>query len=825
MTTTRIREKISGLVSSQLPEFVSKDYELFVSFIEYYYKFLEQDQHAFEVIQNATDYSDIDKTTSSFINYFLKNYAKDLPISAVSNQKLLIKRINDLYASKGSDLSFKLLFQLLYGEIAKTSHPYDLVLKASDGIWEQKLSIQVSLTSGSASNLVGKILKVIKNGITYTDQILKVRFLETNKYELYIPYTSTTQYTIDDDVFVGTFPNYDFLGKVLPVTSQLSIVSAGVGFKVGQIYNVIEVGGSGTLIKVLKTHANTGVAAFKTINYGYGYESNTTFNFEISTLSGISAYNRNFTTTTGGFKDTIDVGTPHANTTPTRYFESDYVPSFALFGVDYVIDYYSYFEDIYVQDSSTVLGYTFDPLVSTTSTNIVTSATSSADSDAAVLTFTMGALARYPGEYRSSQGFVSEPDVRLADNQLYQPYAYQLESSIDISVFYDIVKKLVHPAGTKLFAKRNLENFANIRSNVSILTRSNVLLELKDSLDFDDVLAFTTRLYANSNIIISDLSILKSSFKLNDEQITLTDDHNYEMTKLLTEEASLSDSEVKNIGKLLNDNTEPIENLFVATYKTTDSNVTTSESAVISFSKLNTDSFNLSDSTNITFNVSIIDSVTFSDVTVLSTGKLLTSNVTPTDNLNYNASKLLSTDINTSEIIIKQVSFNLSSNNVSLSDSINLAFNASIIDSVTFADSTATSTGKLLNSNVTPVESTTARISLTYSDNISTVDTLSKSVSFALSNSISLSDNITTNFFTIPESVTAVESSIVLSSNIALTDAVALNNTAASSFITAINNNYSRTIITDSGTVDYLNYVINYFDYFVDVYVSEQTTF
>lgn len=682
MTLSRLKEKISKLVRSQLPEFVSNDYSLFVSFIEAYYRFLEQDQQAIEIVQNASEYSDIDRTTSSFLNYFLLNYAKDLPFNSSVNKRLLIKRINDLYTSKGSNLSFKLLFQLLYGEIAKTSYPYDLVLKASDGIWEQKLSIQVTLISGSTNNLAGKILNVKKDGITFTDQILKVRFLENNKYEIYIPYTSTTNYSIDDDVYVGTYPNYDFLGKVLPITSNLEILNAGAGFKVGQIYNIIELGGSGTLLKVLKTHANTGVAAFKTINYGYGYESNTSFNFEISSLSGISAYNRNFTSITGGFKDEINIGTPHSNTSPTRYFASDYVPSFSISGLDYVVDFYSYFVDIYVQDSSTVLGYTFDPVVSTTTVSTVTSATSSSDSDAAILKFNMGALARYPGEYKSSQGFVSEPDVRLADNQLYQPYAYQIESSIDVSVFYNIVKKLIHPAGTNLFAKRNLENFANIRSNVSILTRSNVLLEIKDSLDFDDVLSFTTRVLANSSVSISDLSILKTSFKINDESFTLDDDVN------------------KN---------------FITT---------------------------------------IPDSVSLSDSNTLSFGKFISDNVTISDSSLAELALFLSNNITVNEVISASIQGTPLSNSIILSDNTSILVNVAATDSVTPSDN------------------------------------LGNTVIYKL-----------------------------------ITDSITLSNTAYASFSTSINNLYSKVSFTDSGTVAYLNYVINYFDYFVDIYVSEQNTF
>ena len=91
MSSTRIKDRVSELVNSQLPEFIRTDNTTFVAFLEYYYKFLEQDQGALELVQNSQKYSDIDQTTDSFVNYFIANYAKDLPYSLQVNKPLLIK--------------------------------------------------------------------------------------------------------------------------------------------------------------------------------------------------------------------------------------------------------------------------------------------------------------------------------------------------------------------------------------------------------------------------------------------------------------------------------------------------------------------------------------------------------------------------------------------------------------------------------------------------------------------------------------------------------------------------------------------------------------
>jgi len=116
MSTTRLKQKLSSIVSSQFPEYIQRDFTTFIEFMELYYKFLEQDQGAQEIIQNLTEYGDIDTTTDAFVKYFLKNYTDLIPETALANKKILVKRIKDLYESKGSSLSFQLLFRLFFNE-------------------------------------------------------------------------------------------------------------------------------------------------------------------------------------------------------------------------------------------------------------------------------------------------------------------------------------------------------------------------------------------------------------------------------------------------------------------------------------------------------------------------------------------------------------------------------------------------------------------------------------------------------------------------------------------------------------------------------------
>jgi hypothetical protein len=451
MATTRINEKVSELVNSQLPEFIRSDYTTFVAFLEYYYKFLEQDQGALELVQNARQYSDIDKTTSSFVNYFLANYANDLPISLQVNKPLLIKKIEGLYKAKGSALSIETLFKVLYDTVATTSHPYDFVLRPSDGRWSFRTSIRVSLTSGSIANLQDRFLNLVKNNIAYTVEIVRVKTLATDLFEIFYKSLVDVPFEIDDDVFVNTSAGTIFTGIVKPTTTSYQVSFGGTGFRVGEVFN-LTTGGQDTLVRITKVGANGSIQTLKFINFGYNYSSN--FTITLSNALGVATSTKYFDTTAGGFKESFTVFNIHSASDPTRYFDSDYVTPFT---------------------------YTGNVLASSTTTSqVITSATTGGTSNPsdAILTFTIGAVARYPGEYIATQGFLSEPDVRLQDKYLYQPFAYQIESELDISVFYDLVKKLVHQAGTNLFVNRALTSTANVSANVEVVSAKNVFTQL-----------------------------------------------------------------------------------------------------------------------------------------------------------------------------------------------------------------------------------------------------------------------------------------------------------------------------------------------------------
>jgi hypothetical protein len=78
------------------------------------------------------EYSDVDKTTENFLEFFQKDFMPSLDASLNSNKRSTIKHIRDLYQKKGSPDSLKFLLRLLYGQEAEVSYPFDNTIKSSE---------------------------------------------------------------------------------------------------------------------------------------------------------------------------------------------------------------------------------------------------------------------------------------------------------------------------------------------------------------------------------------------------------------------------------------------------------------------------------------------------------------------------------------------------------------------------------------------------------------------------------------------------------------------------------------------------------------------
>lgn len=96
--------------------------------------------------------------------------------------------------------------------------------------------------------------------------------------------------------------------------------------------------------------------------------------------------------------------------------------------------------------------------------------------DYAIVQVDIGAVAKYPGYYSASNGFISD-ECFIQDGYYYQTYSYVIRVEEEFKKYADLVKNVLHPTGMKLFAEYDI--FNNI--DLSFLEESS-----KRTLQFSD---------------------------------------------------------------------------------------------------------------------------------------------------------------------------------------------------------------------------------------------------------------------------------------------------------------------------------------------------
>jgi hypothetical protein len=524
------RPKVSSIVASQLPEFIRDEYQTFVDFLKAYYEFLETTQ------KDPTTLRDIDTTLDSFITYFKAELAQKIPYSTV-DERFLISRIKDLYLAKGSEASYKLLFRILFNKDITVNYPSTQMLRASDGKWNQDVSVFVKILVGSAQDIVGKLVDVVTQTKVVRVLVDRRQYVEV-EVDRAIRISEDIYEFILDRRFFGTISvgdslryldnnnNLLFNGLILPTTALLKVESPGTGFKVGDLYNINNFQGYGSIMKVSAVNSTGGITQAQFIKYGTGY----TTDFSSSIVSQKGQDNAS---TAGVIISRVDSFLAPANkSVALSISESTYgfAESGSLNTADYNLAVSSVLTGTLTatNSSATVTGvgtlfttqvefgdlltlsgvqYKVLSVASNTSLTLVSSFTgttsssltsvanlhpaaldgtyagltirefgiSSANSIAttttpAIIKVSLGPLAKYPGYYVNNDGFLDDA-IYIQDSKYYQAFSYVIKIDQSLNTYKTIVKNLIHPAGMAVFGEYDLRNEFTIQAAVESLIK------------------------------------------------------------------------------------------------------------------------------------------------------------------------------------------------------------------------------------------------------------------------------------------------------------------------------------------------------------------
>jgi hypothetical protein len=279
------RTNLSAVVSRQLPEHIREDYPTFVAFVEAYYEYLQAQGVDFTTIR------DIDRTLTEFVDQFRKELAYNLP-NITQNERFLLQNVKDQYLAKGSEGSYKLLFKLLFGKEVELVYPGRSMLRASDGRWNQEISLFAKVDYGNAEDVVGKLVdiqtptRVLRVLIDRRQDIVG----EVDRIVLIDPTLQVYEFFLDKRFFgnvnAGDRIRYrdEFQATILPATQKLSITQSGKNFRIGQVFELRSGRGTGALMKVTALTDAGGIKYAELIKFGIGY----TANFAVSLLASNS---------------------------------------------------------------------------------------------------------------------------------------------------------------------------------------------------------------------------------------------------------------------------------------------------------------------------------------------------------------------------------------------------------------------------------------------------------------------------------------------------------------------------------------------------------
>lgn len=316
--------KLQSVVQSQLPEFIQSDYPKFVAFLKAYYEYMDTIDD-----RDIIKLRDIDSTVDSFIEYFKGEIGFNIPELQNIDMRLFLRKSKLAFTSKGTEESYKFLFRVLFNKNVEISYPWDSVLKCSDGKWNRDTSVFVQFPTvmevtapqmfagvtytiialgstdftkyGSPNNqlnttfvatatgegtgivstpdeaqAINAVNSFVGNKVTvtstgkfinvYVDRVLRIR---ERVFELFIDknYYGTIE--------IGDVVKYnDYTVDIAPTTIHYNILSAGEGYKLGELIYGTTIAGSTTITQTLKVtdvDSNGGIVSVQPVKFGCGY--------------------------------------------------------------------------------------------------------------------------------------------------------------------------------------------------------------------------------------------------------------------------------------------------------------------------------------------------------------------------------------------------------------------------------------------------------------------------------------------------------------------------------------------------------------------------
>ena len=493
---------LSIFVERMVPDYVREDHPMFVTFVRKYFEYLERETSVngelgeytqiTDLIQNV----DVDHALDQFIPEFEKQYLHGTPHTSIdptvptTDKAFLAKNIQPVYRQKGTTSALDFLFRRDFDEDVETMYPKQWMWKASGSVWYEPQWITI-LTDKAAAEVGGeyegatenvqqpetvrniynkKIIGQISGATAFVDMDESI---STTDYERLLLTEVNGTFIKDEQIWedVGTQLN------VVPYVAQ--IISDGIRTEGECIVNGhrwtdkwMHISGHPNEIHYVPPRVSiTGLTSGATAEVDgidVDYTKFNLLNVDGDFIIGEKIFN------TGGIYwnpnptvsfCTTSVDWPVLGTFTT---EIDCMAALHPDGWNKDSPYYgeSAFLDWYpLLDVTTVVQDVATDILQGVSTPPGTREECDVLNDWETQPNVKTAVWKTNGYWLDSAGFLSS-DRKLQDNDYYQDFSYVVKSEVPIQSYREVLKKLVHPVGLKLFAEFSFQSTVDLKIEV-----------------------------------------------------------------------------------------------------------------------------------------------------------------------------------------------------------------------------------------------------------------------------------------------------------------------------------------------------------------------
>ena len=266
--------RVSTVVPSQLPaHFQSAETEL-TQLLKIYYQWMEVSGGVLDSSSKIDKNFYLDTSDAGFLKFFTKRIIPNIPQDALIDKKLLAKHARNFYQSKGSEASFKFLFQALYGSPIEIYYPRQDLFRTSSAVWSGRHTLKVTSDSPYFSSIIGRKIHSSSGASVIVDSYTHGQFGYTPFYNIIVN-NPQGYFGIDEilqtELIAGQKPVYC---RPLGLVSHYRIMNGGSGYSVGDA--VIAVGGDGFDFSASIDSVDSlgSIRSIKIIDSGVGFTQN-----------------------------------------------------------------------------------------------------------------------------------------------------------------------------------------------------------------------------------------------------------------------------------------------------------------------------------------------------------------------------------------------------------------------------------------------------------------------------------------------------------------------------------------------------------------------